>query len=513
MLAAGLRLPTGSRRTRTRLSDPPRSVPAMADGWTDITPAGDDPWESLVPGPQLAQALAYVDPATLPESARVAYLKATSRLVGWAHMRQACALVAVADAVESATAPGPGMVSSHQASWVADEVAAALHVAARTATVKVNDATALLRDWPALGAEVTVGRLTPAQARVIYEGVSVLSGHLDDAGVDLSERAVQGLIRIAPKLPPARLRERVARVVASLDPEAAMRRRQRAERDLTDVSIWAEADGMACLAARGQAIDLVAMREIIDARAALMRDGAAADDERTAGQWRLAAMLAAFGVTPVGRTPTPVPTSVSDTRACSDPVGTHGRPVPPDSSLPPHHTPVVDPVRVQIRVTVPLDTLFGLSETPGELEGYGPLDPALVRALAADADWIRWVTDDVTGVLLDEGDRRFPGARLARFLRARESHCKHPSCGVRSSRADADHLPPHSEGGRTSARTMSPTCPRHNRGREESRWQAREEGPRDPQGPPDPVWTSPLRRRYQTATPQVLAHDFIPRRM
>ena len=232
----------------------------MATGWDDITPAGDDPWESLAPGPRLAQALADVDPEALSDSARVAYLKATSRLLGWAHMRQARALVAVADAVEEATSPGPGMASSHQASWVADEVAAALHVAARTATVKVNDATALLREWPVLGAEVSAGRLTPAQARVIYEGVSVLSGHLDDDGADLSERAVLGLVRIARPLPPARLRERVARVVASLDPEAAARRRQRAALDRTDVSLWAEDDGMACLAARGPALDAVALR-------------------------------------------------------------------------------------------------------------------------------------------------------------------------------------------------------------------------------------------------------------
>ena len=479
----------------------------MADGWYDITPAGDDPWESIAPGPRLAQLLADVDPDHLTDSARVAYLKATSRLVGWAHVRQARALVAVADAVESATSPGPGMTSSHQASWVADEVAAALHVAARTATVKVNDATALLRDWPVLGAEVAAGRLTPAQARVIYEGVSVLSGHVDESGADLSERAVLGLVRTARRLPPARLRERVARVVATLDPEAAARRRRSAERDRTDVSLWAEDDGMACLAARGPAPDAVALRELIAARAELMREQADESDERTAGQWRYAAMLAAFGLTPVGKAAVAVGAGGGVRPVdCTTDVerSTLGADVP---------VPVTDPVRIQIRVTVPLDTLFGLAETPGELEGYGPLDPELARALAADADWLRWVTDDVTGVLLDEGSRRFPGARLARFLRAREPHCKHPSCGVRSSKADADHLPPFSQGGRTRAADMSPTCPRHNRLREESRWQASEEGPRDPLGPPDPVWTSPLGRTYQTLTPQVLASDFVPRRM
>ena len=466
----------------------------MADGWSDITPKGDDPWEQLPPGPRLAQAIAAVDPGSLSESARVSYLQATERLIGWAHVQQAHALVAVADAVEAATSPGPGMTSSHQASCVADEVAAALHVAARTATLKVNAATALVRGWPALGREVEAGRLTPAQAREIYEGVSVLSGSFDDDGVDLSERAVLGLLRIARTLPPARLRERVARVVASLDPTAAARRRKRAERDLTDVSIWAEADGMACLAARGQAVDAVAVRDLIDARAKAMRDRASADDDRTMGQWRFAAMLAAFGLAPVGQPPVPrIDTPLGDV------VDTHNPSCP-------------EPPSVQIRVIVPIDTLFGLSETPGELEGFGPLDPELVRALAADAEWIRWVTDGVGDFLLDEGRRRFPGARLARFLRARESRCKHPSCGVRSKNADADHMPAYADGGVTSAATMSPTCPRHNRGREKSGWQVHEEGPRDPMGPPDPIWTSPLGRRYQPEMPRALHVDFIPRR-
>ncbi|MGI9196469.1 MAG: DUF222 domain-containing protein [Candidatus Nanopelagicales bacterium] len=473
----------------------------MADSWDDITPAGNTAWESLPPGPRLAQALADVDPESLSDSARVSYLQATDRLIGWAHVRQARALVAVADAVESATSPGPGMTSSHQSSWVADEVAAALHIAPRTATMRVNGAHAIVRDWPRLGVEVTAGRITPAQAREIYEGVSVLSGHVDADGVDLSERAVAGLVRIAPSLPPARLRERVARMVASLDPEAAARRRRASARDLTDVVVWPESDGLACLAARGPAADALAMRDLIDARARVLKEAAPDADDRTLGQWRHAALMAAFGLTPVGAPPTVTPSAWAneDSRATGleTPTGAHR---------------VTDPVRAQIRVTVPLDTLLGLAETPGELEGYGPLDPELARALAADGDWIRWITDSAGDYLIDEGRRRFPGRRLARFLRSRERRCKHPSCGVRSHRADADHLPAYADGGRTSAAGMSPTCPRHNRHRDASHWQVEVDGPRDPSAPPDPTWISPLGRRYETGTPRPLVTDYVPRR-
>ena len=174
--------------------------------------------------------------------------------------------------------------------------------------------------------------------------------------------------------------------------------------------------------------------------------------------------------------------------------------------------PALEPPRVEVRVTVPLSTLLGLTDSPGELDGFGPIDPELARALAADADWVRWVTDPVGDYLIDSGSRRFPGARLARFLRERETRCKHPSCGVRSRHCDADHLPAYAEGGRTAAATMSPTCPRHNRGRDASRWRVEEDSPTHPSGPPDPTWVSPLGRRYWTSLPNALLHDHIPLR-
>jgi hypothetical protein len=460
----------------------------MADGWRDVSSPTGCTWELVTPGPLLAQALADVDPLDLDATQRVSYLAATERLAGWVHVQQAYALVAVSDAVRSATVGERGSASMQQ-SWVADEVAAALHVAPRTAALRVHGGAALVRDWPLLGDEVGAGRLTVAQAREIYEGVSVLSGCRDDSGEDLSEVAVRDLVRIARDLPPARLRERVARVVASLDPAAASRRRDRAERDHTDVSLWAEPDGMACLAARGPALDAVAVRDLIDGRARALRALAADDDRRSLGQWRHAALLEAFGLTPVGCAPT--------------------TPSPAEATGPAH---IIDPPRVQIRVIVPLTTLLGLTDAPGELEGYGPLDPELVRTLAADADWVRWVTDPVGDYLLDSGTRRFPGARLARFLRERESRCKHPSCGVRARNCDADHLPAYSTGGRTAATGMSPTCPRHNRHRDSSRWRVEPEGPIDPQAPPDPTWISPLGRRYATTVARPLALDFIPLR-
>lgn len=465
----------------------------MSDGWRDTIAPSGDAWESLPPGPDLARALAAIDPHSLPDELRVSYLAAAHRLSGWTHMVESCALLAVSDAVEAATSSGPGTYSSYQASCVADEIAAALHIAPRTATAKVSGAEALVRQWPVLGRRVAEGALTVAQARVIAEGVAVLAS--DDVDDDRADSAIRGILRFACHLPPARLRERVARVVASIDPESAAKRRRRAARELTDVSLWREDDGMACLAVRGPAPDILGLRDVIQARAEAMSAYAAPHDDRTAGQWRLAAFLAAFGLAPVGMPVVESPTAPTGAACAPGWLG-------PGS------------VRAEIRVVIDWDTLFGLSHNPGELEGYGPLDADLARALAADGEWVRWVTDPVGDFLIDEGRRRFPGARLARFLRSRESRCKHPGCGVRSSNCDADHLPGYSEGGATAARDMSPTCPRHNRHRGPGGWRIDTDVdlPRDPHGPPDPTWVSPLGRRYETLTPRVLHNDFIPRR-
>lgn len=455
----------------------------MADGWRDVTEPGTGPWEGLAPGPDLARALAQADPRALPDDERASYLVASEQLLGWAHVVQANALVAVADAVEAATADPAFAHTSFQESCVADEVAAALHVAPRTASWKVHAARALVQQWPELGEAVESGKLTVAQARVIADGVSVLTGVRDADGGDLAMQVVRSLLLAAGTLPPARLRERVDRAVVAADAEAAARRRREATRERTDVTMWTDADGMACLAGRGPAHDILALREAIDARTRLLQENADPADDRTAGQWRHAALMHAFGLHPVGTAAVDIP----------------------------GHAPVSAPA-VEVRVVVALDTLLDLAANPGHLEGYGPLDPELARALATDGEWVRWVTDAAGGFLLDEGRRRFPGARLARFIRARESRCKHPVCGVRAQNCDADHLPGYAEGGTTSASTLSPTCPRHNRSREASGWRVHDDGPRDPFGPPDPTWTSPLGRSYHTVTPRALPNDYFPRR-
>jgi hypothetical protein len=161
-------------------------------------------------------------------------------------------------------------------------------------------------------------------------------------------------------------------------------------------------------------------------------------------------------------------------------------------------------------VTVDLATLLGLSEAPAHLDGYGPIDADLARALAADADWVRWVTDPVLGHLLDAGSRRYPGARLARFVVARDVRCSHPACGVRSTRCDVDHVPEYRASGRTRASELAPACPKHNRGRDAAGWSVRPSPWPDPDVGPAPTWRTPLGQVYRSHSDPVLPLTPVP---
>ena len=120
-----------------------------------------------------------------------------------------------------------------------------------------------------------------------------------------------------------------------------------------------------------------------------------------------------------------------------------------------------------INVTISASTLLGLDDNPGELAGYGPIPADLARELAADGVWARFVTDPLTGVLLDDTPHRYrPKARLRAHVTSRDLMCRHPGCSTAAVRADLDHVrefdhgdPP--SGGPTVRANLTPKCRRH----------------------------------------------------
>jgi hypothetical protein len=61
----------------------------------------------------------------------------------------------------------------------------------------------------------------------------------------------------------------------------------------------------------------------------------------------------------------------------------------------------VTPTRPVVRVTVPASALLGLDDSPGDLDGFGPITADLAAQLATDATWQRLLTDPATGILTD----------------------------------------------------------------------------------------------------------------
>ncbi len=130
------------------------------------------------------------------------------------------------------------------------------------------------------------------------------------------------------------------------------------------------------------------------------------------------------------------------------------------------------PRKHRIGVVVPLASLLGATDAPGELadrSGFLPgetLRDQIAETLDPDPHdevlFTRLLTDD-GGRLLDTTELgRYPSARLAQAIKIRAGTCRHPTCTVPADRCDLDHHEPWPHGP-TSATNMDPLCRRHHR--------------------------------------------------
>jgi hypothetical protein len=114
---------------------------------------------------------------------------------------------------------------------------------------------------------------------------------------------------------------------------------------------------------------------------------------------------------------------------------------------------------------VPLASLLGLDETPGELADRSSFVPGeILRDQIAEA-LNSHGRDEVllTRLLTDKGGRlldttelgRYPSARLAQAIMIRAGTCRFPTCTVPADRCDIDHHEPAPRGA-TSASNLDP---------------------------------------------------------
>jgi hypothetical protein len=116
--------------------------------------------------------------------------------------------------------------------------------------------------------------------------------------------------------------------------------------------------------------------------------------------------------------------------------------------------------RMQVQVQVPLDTAMGVSDAPGWIVGWGPVEAETLRQRIFDPDlaiWSRLVFDPLSGTLLDYGRTTYrPPAPLRRFVVTRDGGCTNPVCERthRDADVDLDHLQEWENGGATSAANL-----------------------------------------------------------
>ena len=287
--------------------------------------------------------------------------------------------------------------------WEGDlshEISPALGISLPGADKLANLAWELGATMPGIGAKLADGTIDYTKAQLIAKELSVL----DDAHIAAAEQLI--LPELAGKTP-GQLVKLAAQAVDTVDPEGARKRREYAEREDARVRVWREHSGASALAAYGLPTDAtLAAQANINQRAGQYKKARVIPDARM-DQLRVLAFLDILnGITaeariaqaqcqgddqqPDGERTDCCP---GDNPGGDDPsCGTSAETAPGTGDAGPA-------LPAKSNLTLPLTTLLGLAERPGLGHGLGPLDPALVRDLAAAAarsphsTWCVTITD------------------------------------------------------------------------------------------------------------------------
>ena len=179
---------------------------------------------------------------------------------------------------------------------------------------------------------------------------------------------------------------------------------------------------------------------IIERVEAAAAESRAAGDTRTCAQLQADALaaLALTGVTPDDVTSSPVL---------------------------PHPIEVQEHIKPTVQITVPALSMAGVSDAPGMLDGYGPIDPETAARIAVNApSFTRILVQPETGAVSSVGRNQYRvPADLQRAVRLRDGTCRAPGCGRRARACDLDHSVAWEDGGTTDVGNLACLCRHHHR--------------------------------------------------
>jgi hypothetical protein len=260
----------------------------------------------------------------------------------------------------------------------AADLAAQLHISASMAASLIHLAWDLIVKLPLTRAALRDGIIDVDKAR----GIAMRCLPLTPGEARRAERILFGAD--VEEMTAGMIRDRIGRAVIEVDPGAARKRREDAER-AKRVEIYPELSGNTRICGRElpPALALLASQNL-DARA---RELKAAGISGDMDNLRALAMLEMFGAgTPPGA-PAPgsnKPGTGTGTGGGGLLPGTWGSGAAP-GQVPPGFAANVNLTINLPDLTLPLLTFLGLAERPGMLSRAGPVDPGLARTLAAAA--------------------------------------------------------------------------------------------------------------------------------
>lgn len=232
-----------------------------------------------------------------------------------------------------------------------NEIAVMLTISRRTAEVHIEIGDALREFLPLTKAAFASGEIDYARVRKIVDGLA-------GADPDVIAALERGVLASAHRLPPGQLERDIERQLIAYDPDAAaqLRREMLAHRD---VRVRPDRCGLAQLQAT------LSAPEAVQALAAVneLAGGVCVRDPRNVATRRADALVALL--------------HGEDELRCE--CGTEHC-----AAERSYHAPRRKPL---LRITCDFATLIGLTSHPAHIEGYGAVDPDLVRELAADSTW------------------------------------------------------------------------------------------------------------------------------
>ncbi|QPZ37509.1 HNH endonuclease signature motif containing protein [Paramicrobacterium chengjingii] len=348
--------------------------------------------------------------------------------------------------------------------WVrtslAQEIGAALGVTKGHAAGLLNDAEALCETLPATLDALDVGKITRQHADAMIR---------QSVGLDAEATAVFEREALPKALcqSPTQFSRAVVKIREGLFPDTITKRRTEAVKERR-VDCYGAHDGMGVLAVRAP-IEVV--QSLHNAARLTARALKAAGDDRTLAQIETDTIIDALMI---GFT------NDSDQKFGGAPgVGASG--VGADR---------LGGIRPTVYVTVPVMTLLGHSDEPGQLDGYGPIDPDVARELAARApSFTRLLTHPETGAVLSVGrDSYTVPADLKRAVQLRDETCIGIGCDRPATTCDLDHREEWQHGGQTSLTNLQAACEQHHMIRHNTTWTVTVTDDNDI------IWISPLGR-------------------